>query len=1813
MAPIKNQPSIAKLELCSALLLAETYKAARASIRLDVEEVRFWSDSKIALAWLKKEPTLWQVYVRNRVAKIQAITKPDDWYHVRGKENPADVASRGCAPHELVGNPLWWEGPTWLKQEERCWPAGEEDFVTDEERSSKEKIVATAAKSTFMLDFVTRFSAFLMMVKVMAYMLRVGKRMKEASLQLAREEINRAQDIIGKGIQWFYFGQEIKALQDGVALHKKSRLYNLNPVLDSNKVLRIGSRLRNARIKHSAKFPAILPKENYLSKLIMREAHADTLLGGVSLTLARSRQKFWIIRGKDLAKEVVKACVKCARYNAEPFKQQMGSLPPCRVNASRPFTHVGIDYAGPITLKFSPGRGAKTFKGYIAVFVCMAVKAIHLEAVSDLTAEAFLAAFRRFTALRGLPSDVYSDNGGNFVKANKILKVDAQKMEEKVNKAIANKGIKWHFIPPHAPHMGGLWEAGVKSMKHHLKRIVGSSILTFEELSTTLYQISASLNSRPLIPMSEDPEDCEAITPGHFLIGAPMTLPPEPSLLEENLSYQKRWKLSQRLQQGFWKQWNAEYLSRIHNRSKWNRNSENIKLGQLVLIKEDNQGPTEWLMGRVTRLFPGEDKKVRVVELLTKNREHVKRPITKLCALPEEEAAETYRKNLEEIQSEPKPKPRRIVRCNVVIIGGQAEEDETQIWLQEMGRIPIEDLWPQPAGLDDISLASSDTEILELGENSEEAWDSAEDADDAMDPAHYEQFRDTPDSELLRSPSPARSGESPFDAEEAHLRRLMDVITPERMRLYLEEREVNPLCTPPNIEPRHERLEALAAAGYHPRAEVHDGPAALVREALAAQEALGIPQNANENEEDHQVEENWLDLELLARVGAHVRQAMEAAVREQELEQLWQEMNDEFDQAHDPYEPGQAPAPDREEDWRWYGARMIRPIPWERYANAPDSEEEEEAIAPSDSGDGSSDEEQEPQLPDLIPINEVRDAEHGFHENESLDGNDGIQENDGSPEDFSQLSFEQLRRSVWSSDQVSQLSERMELLAGGFEPTDSITFYIDDPDFYGDSYGEDSDSTEGETSISPTPTEVWEEQRMDITIEEENFEPASESTASRPRSWRNYAWIILPLTLLVLIPLARANDLAQQERAILVNRGEILVKGYNACTFALGKTTLDWKQTEGKVPGTWFGTIFYNCSGITGYVESRLECLQGLWWNSVNERIVGCENNVTKLLIGCLLGAILGGLAFWAATLIRDIIMERINTQVITPQGRIEPNAVTWCREPVSNKSPTHASEDETPSIEAPLPPEQPTWAFDQPIAEGSNYDSPRQPARRVQNAPAGNYDVPRGNDDYVNMGAIRLAIMKGLLLILLIGDARAADSTLYISSEGKVCADQQCRSLHTTLTTLSKGSTINFIDVNNTRITLTLERLYQVDNYRLIYVTSDYEITTTSTWGCESASDYCIPGSCSMFSSHYAAKLDGSLPNSTSVSKYGCVVDPMRCNDSKCFYGNVCIHYKWQLRDKGPLGYVFKKTVSYWEASLIQEHQNTTRAIHMSAKDRAHNLHIKDWYTSLPIVAIAAVHMDIPTSEYVLVYKRGYHYVQASDTNLPVKGTIGEYQLSITNHDRVFDVSDVTCIPQDCTAKCFTRTPAFSRFTQNIASSRKPFIAMRLNDIVRTETPLTGSLSLLLTSTPIKGLEYVEADCILTQTNSFACTGCNELGYVTIAATALTSPGIMPFTSNCSFIDNYLPCQQEPFLLYFTEIREYCSIYFPLTNRTLIVKIDAIFKGNLVPITLKNSEHIKAYEILESREFVTASLASAAFIITMGTVVKCIKTIFCI
>lgn len=342
--------------------------------------------------------------------------------------------------------------------------------------------------------------------------------------------------------------------------------------MDRKGILRVGGRLEKAEMNYERRHPAIIPKRSRLAWLVMDSAHRVTLHGGVQLAMQTIRQKFWIPQLRDEMKSFIRNCVTCVRNKPLTQEQLMANLPADRVTPGRPFEVSGVDYAGPFNVNYRDNKGKVILetKAWIVVFVCMKTRAVHLDIVDDLKSTSFIACYESFVSRRGHCYKLYSDNGTSFVGAEKAI-ASAYKhwQEDGLVDKIAKRGTRWIFMTPAAPHQGGIYEAAVKVMKHHFKRIVGMRTMERRQIGRLLDKIEAVMNSRPLTPLTDDPDDFRALTPGHFLIGEEIVAPPPFDLNDSYVEGRRAWLEREKMFKHFWERWHNEVLTTYQERKKW--------------------------------------------------------------------------------------------------------------------------------------------------------------------------------------------------------------------------------------------------------------------------------------------------------------------------------------------------------------------------------------------------------------------------------------------------------------------------------------------------------------------------------------------------------------------------------------------------------------------------------------------------------------------------------------------------------------------------------------------------------------------------------------------------------------------------------------------------------------------------------------------------------------------------------------------------------------------------------------------------------------------------------------------------------------------------------------------------------------------------------------------------------------------------------------------------------------------------------------------------------------------------------------------
>ncbi|XP_055632731.1 uncharacterized protein LOC129773180 [Toxorhynchites rutilus septentrionalis] len=617
VAPLKKQ-SIPRLELCGALLASQLYEKITASLQLSAETF-FWVDSTVVLSWLNSTPSTWTTFVANR------------------QQNPADCISRGTTAELLFLNELWWSGPFWLQQHSSSWPIQQHDELEPSDaqleiRKTPVASVPAIAEPTFLDLFVEKFSSYDRMLRVLAYCQRFRHnclaRPRPKRSSLSSDEVSKAEKTLISLVQQQCFNSDWTQLQQGKPISAKSPLRWFHPFLAPDGLIHIGGRLERSQQPFEVKHPILLPSSHRFSLLLVRGYHHKHLHAATQLLLTIIRLCFWITGARKLAKAVVHNCTICYRVRPKHVEQFMFELPASRVTVARPFSVSGVDYWGPILLK-PVSRKAAPRKAYVAVFICFSTKVVHLELVPDFQA------LRRFVSQRGICSEIHSDNGRNFVgAANELRRLFRNEHHQQaVEQECMKNGIRWCFNPPKASNFGGLWEAAIASAQKHFYRVLGPNKLADDDMQTLLKQIECCLNSRPLVPLSDDLTDFQPLTPGHFLIGSAMKAIPDMDLTKIPSNRLRHWEHTQKLFQHLWQRWHNEYLSTLQPRSKWCNPPVVIEKGRLVVIKDENTPPVHWPTGRIIELHPGADGITRVVTLQTPSGKFV-RPVSKICLLP---------------------------------------------------------------------------------------------------------------------------------------------------------------------------------------------------------------------------------------------------------------------------------------------------------------------------------------------------------------------------------------------------------------------------------------------------------------------------------------------------------------------------------------------------------------------------------------------------------------------------------------------------------------------------------------------------------------------------------------------------------------------------------------------------------------------------------------------------------------------------------------------------------------------------------------------------------------------------------------------------------------------------------------------------------------------------------------------------------------------------------------------------------------------------------------------------------------------------
>lgn len=646
VAPIKML-SIPKLELVAAILGARISNTVTENLTIGIEEIFFWVDSITVLHWIRSDTkNIKGQFEKFRVAEIQDTTKVANWRYISTKYNVADDATKKNRS-TINSEDRWFKGPSFLHEAQEKWP--KDKIISNKQIENQQQFeVHTISHVKFepVIKF-ERFSSWKKLVMVVALVMKFIKNIRaklvnpKSKTPVSCKDLVESENVVFKLIQQEVYSDEIVALKQGRIVNKKSKIYHLSPKLIDGIICVEG---RTQAIQENSPYankqelmipsetvnPIILPGNHYGTELLIRKYHEKYLHINHRTVFNEINQKFTIPGLWQRLKKIRRNCPRCALLNAKPETPKMGNLPLSRLAIyTAPFTYTGVDCLGPlnVTVRRRPE------KRWVVLFTCMTVRAIHLEILHGMDHDSFILAFRCFTARRGQPKEMFSDNGTNFVKAERILREDMKLFNsEEIGQTMAREGIIWHFNPPEASHMGGVWERMVRSVKQAFYASMPSRSMSDPLLRSLLAEIENMINSRPLTYLPLENENSPSLTPNHFLLGSSNGAKPI-GVFDDNAKLLKsNWLNSQLYTKIFWKRWILEYLPTITRRTKWFEPKEPLKEGDLVLLVDTEKNDYHWQRGRIETVKKSADGQVRSVVVKTSTG-FLTRPVVKVAKL----------------------------------------------------------------------------------------------------------------------------------------------------------------------------------------------------------------------------------------------------------------------------------------------------------------------------------------------------------------------------------------------------------------------------------------------------------------------------------------------------------------------------------------------------------------------------------------------------------------------------------------------------------------------------------------------------------------------------------------------------------------------------------------------------------------------------------------------------------------------------------------------------------------------------------------------------------------------------------------------------------------------------------------------------------------------------------------------------------------------------------------------------------------------------------------------------------------------------
>ena len=599
--------TIPKIELQAAVLAVRLSKTIHESISFEFDDPIYISDSTCTLATLEKDSVVLNEFTGNRVTEILSYSDPSMWFHVKSADNIADIGTRMNATVEDITETSDWQcGPKWLRRSKEEWPISQEvdesDFPT-EALVVKKLCSAVTTQNLVLLDVIK--------MKTYSYLLRVTARIIRVFEQ--RTFLNNVLTVkCIKQAELYWMKQSAQRTRE---LMEKGQLKSLRPSMDDNGIVVLSSRaVKGFKFNYNRDAFPILSTDDPIAQLWMREVHCEEH-SGITKTLAKSRRRFWIVRGRRLAEKTRNSCYQCRLLDKQMAEQQMASLPECRLTVAPVFNVTSLDLFGPRTIRDTVKKRTH-MKVWGIIFTCASTRAVYLDITESYGTDSILAAIRKFVSIRGSPTQMISDQGSQLKSASKEVATLAKDWNwSTVSDWAQSQNIEWKFVPAEAQHQNGLSESLIKSVKRSIDHVIGLNVLSFSELQLMFFEIANVINSRPIgIVPGADPECPTALTPNDLLLGRSSNEVPN-GPFEANPTIARRFQFVQALIDDWWQRWYESVLPSLVPCYKWRQKHRNVQLNDICLIRYKSKVRSSYRLGRVIDVHTSDDGLVRKVTL----------------------------------------------------------------------------------------------------------------------------------------------------------------------------------------------------------------------------------------------------------------------------------------------------------------------------------------------------------------------------------------------------------------------------------------------------------------------------------------------------------------------------------------------------------------------------------------------------------------------------------------------------------------------------------------------------------------------------------------------------------------------------------------------------------------------------------------------------------------------------------------------------------------------------------------------------------------------------------------------------------------------------------------------------------------------------------------------------------------------------------------------------------------------------------------------------------------------------------------------